>query len=127
MLARREGLRIATAAQVRASKVKRVIIDPPLVPRAPVAPARMLLSSGALVAGLAAGAGVIVAWLMLDQSFHSILDLRTTGLPVIGAISLAALPLTLRGRLRQVATFGSVGGLLLVAFGGVLLHYAQRI
>ena len=127
LLARREGMRIATAAQVRASNVKMVIIDPPLVPSRPVAPARILLSIGVLVAGLAAGAGVIAAWLMLDQSFHSVLDLRTTGLPVIGAISLAALPLTVRARLRQAATFGSVAALLLVLFGGVLLHYVQRI
>ena len=127
LLARREGMRIATAAQVRASNVKMVIIDPPLVPRTPVAPARVLLSIGVLVAGLAAGAGVVAAWLMLDQSFHSILDLRTTGLPVIGAISLAAFPLTLRARLRQAGTFGSAAGLLLAVLGGVLLHYAQRI
>ena len=127
LLARREGMRIATAAQVRASNVKMVIIDPPLVPRVPVAPARILLSMGVLVAGLAAGAGVIAAWLMLDQSFHSILDLRAVGLPVIGAISLAAIPLTARARLRQAATFGSAAALLLVALGGVLLHYAQRI
>ena len=127
LLARREGMRIATAAQVRASTVKMVIIEPPLGPRVPAAPARILLSVAVLLAGLAAGAGVIAAWLMLDQSFHSVLDLRTTGLPVIGAISLAAFPLTLRARLRQAATFGSAAGLLLVLFGGVLLHYVQRI
>ncbi len=33
LLARREGMRIATAAQVRASNVKMVIIDPPQVPQ----------------------------------------------------------------------------------------------
>ncbi len=126
LLARREGMRIATAAQVRASNVKMVIIDPPLVSHTPVAPARVLLSVGVLIAGLAAGAGVIVAWLMLDQSFHSILDLRATGLPVIGAISLAAFPVTWRTRLRQATAFGSAAGLLLAALGGVLLHYTQR-
>ena len=46
---------------------------------------------------------------------------------MIGAISLAAFPLTLRARLRQAATFGSAAALLLAVFAGVLLHYVQRI
>ncbi len=127
LLARREGMRIATAAQVRASNVKMVIIDPPQVPQTPVAPARVVLSIGVLLAGLAAGAGVVAAMMTLDQSFHSIIDLRAMGRPVIGAISLAALPPTVAMRLRHAAVFGSAIGLLVVVLGGVLLHYTQRI
>ncbi len=127
LLARREGMRIATAAQVRASNVKMVIIDPPQVPQRPVAPARVLLSIGVLLAGLAAGVGVVGAMIALDQSFHSIIDLRAMGRPVIGAISLAALPPTIAMRLRHAAVFGSAIGLLVVVLGGVLLHYTQRI
>jgi polysaccharide chain length determinant protein (PEP-CTERM system associated) len=127
LLGRREGMRIATAAQVRASNVKMVIIDPPQVPQAPVAPERVLLAIGVLFAGLAAGVGVVGAMMTLDQSFHSVVDLRTMGRPVIGAISLAALPPTVAMRLRHVAVFGSSLGLLLVVLGGVLLHFTQRI
>ena len=127
LLARREGMRIATAAQVRASNVKMVIIDPPQVPQRPVAPARVVLSIGVLLAGLACGIGVVGAMLTLDQSFHSIIDLRAMGRPVIGAISLAALPPTVAMRLRHAAVFGSAIGLLVVVLGGVLLHYSQRI
>ena len=127
LLARREGMRIATAAQLRASNVKMVIIDPPQIPQRSVAPARVLLSVGVLLAGLAAGAGVVGAMMTLDQSFHSIIDLRAMGRPVIGAISLAALPPTMVMRLRHAATFGSAVGLLVVALGGVLLHYTQHI
>ena len=127
LLARREGMRIATAAQVRASNVKMVIIDPPQVPQTPVAPARVVLSIGVLLAGLAAGVGVVAAMMTLDQSFHSIIDLRAMGRPVIGAISLAALPPTIAMRLRHAAVFGSAIGLLVVVLGGVLLHYTQRI
>ena len=127
LLARREGMRIATAAQVRASNVKMVIIDPPLVPQTPVAPPRILLSIGVLLAGLAGGASVIAAMIALDQSFHTTIDLRAMGRPVIGAISLAALPPTMATRLRNAAAFGSAVGLLVVALGGVLLHYTQRI
>ena len=127
LLARREGMRIATAAQVRASNVKMVIIDPPQVPQSPVAPARVMLSIGVLLAGLASGVGVVGAMLTLDQSFHNIIDLRAMGRPVIGAISLAALPPTIAMRLRHAAVFGSAIGLLVVVLGGVLLHYTQRI
>jgi polysaccharide chain length determinant protein (PEP-CTERM system associated) len=127
LLSRREGMRIATAAQISASNVKMVIIDPPQVPQRPVAPPRVLLSIGVLIAGLAAGVGVVGAMMTLDQSFHSVIDLRTMGRPVIGAISLAALPPTLAMRLRHVAVFGSAIGLLVVVLGGVLLRYTQRI
>lgn len=126
LLARREGMRIATAAQVRASNVKMVIIDPPQVPQVPVAPLRVPLSIGVLVAGLAAGVGVVFAMMALDQSFHSIVELRAMGRPVLGAISLAALPPTLAVRLRSAAIFGSAIGGLVVVLGGVLVHFAQR-
>ena len=127
LLARREGMRIATAAQLRASNVKMVIIDPPLVPQTPAAPARILLSIGVLLAGLAGGCGMIAAMIGLDQSFHTTMDLRIMGRPVLGAISLAALPPTIMMRLRHAAAFGSAVGLLIVALGGVLLHYTQHV
>jgi hypothetical protein len=80
-----------------------------------------------MVAGLAAGIGVVIAMMTLDQSFHSIVDLRAMGRPVLGAISLAALPPTIAMRLRSAAIFGSAIGGLLVVMGGVLLHFAQHI
>ncbi len=127
LLARREGMRIATAAQVRANNVKMVIIDPPQLPQTPVAPARVPLSIAVLVAGLAGGVGIVGALMMLDQSFHTIHDLRALGRPVIGAISLAAMPLSLASRLRHAAVFGSAVGLLAAVLGGVLLHYTQHL
>jgi polysaccharide chain length determinant protein (PEP-CTERM system associated) len=127
LLQRREGMRIAAAAQVRASNVKMVIIDPPQVPQVPVAPARILLAFGVLFAGLAAGGGVVIALLTLDTSFHSIVDLRAMGRPVLGAISLAALPPSLAVRLRSAAIFGSALGGLVVVLGAFLLHFSQRI
>jgi polysaccharide chain length determinant protein (PEP-CTERM system associated) len=126
LLARREGMRIATAAQVTSNNVKLVIIDPPQVPRVPVAPQRVPMAIGVLVAGLLAGVGVVVALLTLDQSFHTIVDLRAMGRPVLGAISLAALPPTLATRLRSAAIFGSALGGLVVVLGGVLLHFSQQ-
>ena len=126
LLARREGMRIATAAQASSNNVKLVVIDPPQVPRVPVAPARVPMAIGVLVAGLLAGVGVVVAMMTLDQSFHTIVDLRAMGRPVLGAISLAALPPTLATRLRSAAIFGSALGGLVVVLGGVLLHFSQQ-
>ena len=120
-------MRIATAAQVHASNVKMVIIDPPQVPQTPVAPARVLLSIGVLIAGSRPAWAWWVAMMTLDQSFHNIIDLRAMGRPVIGAISLAVLPPTMAMRLRHAAVFGSAIGLLVVVLGGVLLHYTQHI
>jgi polysaccharide chain length determinant protein (PEP-CTERM system associated) len=127
LLKRREGMKIAEAAQVRANNVKMVIIDPPQVPQVPVAPARVLMAMGILVAGLFAGVGVVIAMITLDTSFHSIVDLRAMGRPVLGAISLAALPPTLAQRLRSAAIFGSAIAGLVVVLGGVLLHFTQHI
>ncbi len=126
LLSRREGMRISTKAQVSSSNVKMVIIDPPQVPPTPVAPARVLLSIGVLILGLAAGVGVVIGIVTLDTSFHSLVQLRTLGLPVIGGVSLAALPPTMGERLRRAGTFAGAMVALLMVLGGVLLHYTVR-
>jgi polysaccharide chain length determinant protein (PEP-CTERM system associated) len=125
LVARREGMRISDAAQKKASNIKLVIIDPPTVPRVPVAPNRVLLSFGVLLAGIGAAAGVIGAMLALDQSFNTLSDLRGLGLPVIGSVSLAVLPPTIWERMRQVGAFGGAVALLALVLSGVLLHFAQ--
>jgi polysaccharide chain length determinant protein (PEP-CTERM system associated) len=127
LLARRESLKISSASQTQSNNVKMVIIEPPQIPQVPVAPPRIFLSIGVLIAGLGAGAGMIVALMTLDQSFHSVVDLRAMGRPVLGAVSLAALPPTMAMRLRSAAIFGSSIGLLVVVLGGFLLHFTQRI
>ena len=126
LLSRRESMRIASAAQVRASNVKMVIIDPPLVPQAPVAPPRILMSVAVLLAGLFAGGGMVFMLIATDQSFHALPELRQLGLPVVGSISLAALPPTAAVRLRRAASFATAMVLLVAALGGVLLHFSQR-
>jgi polysaccharide chain length determinant protein (PEP-CTERM system associated) len=127
LVARREGMRISDAAQKKASNIKLVIIDPPTAPRVPVAPNRVLLAIAVLIAGLGAGGGVIAAMLALDQSFHTVSELRALGMTVIGSVSLAVLPMTAVQRLRQIAIFGAAFGMLFVVLGGVLLHFARVV
>ena len=127
LISRREGMRISDAAQKKASNIKLVIIDPPVAPQSPVAPNRVLLALAVLVAGLGAGAGVIAAMLALDQSFHTVADLRALGMTVIGSVSLAVLPMSAVARARQIALFGGAFGLLFVVLGGVLVHFAHMV
>jgi len=127
LVSRREGMRISEAAQKKASNIKLVILDPPTVPRVPVAPDRVLLAIGVLVLGLGAAGGTIAAMMALDQSFHSVVELRALGLPVIGSVSLAALQPTLTDRLKQVGLFGGVFALLLLALGGVMMKFGGPV
>ena len=91
LLSRLQSANIAQAADTQADKVKLQIIDPPEIPRLPVAPNRMLLITGVLVGGLGTGAGMMVLFGQLDRSFSSVNDLRTLGLPVLGGISVLGL------------------------------------
>ncbi len=88
MLSRRESLRIASAAEADADKIKIQIVDPPQVPQNPAAPKRLLIVTGILGAGLAIGLGLAILLAQFDQSFHTVDELRDLGLPVAGSISL---------------------------------------
>ena len=121
LLARRESMKIASAADTDADKIKIQVIDPPKVPVTPVAPKRTLLMSGVLLAGLAGGLGLAVMLVQLDGSFHSTDDLRSLGLPVMGGISLLAMATSFRTRLVGALTFASVVLLLCAVFGGLVI------
>ena len=125
LLARRESMRIATAAEADADKIKMQVIDPPQVPQNPVAPKRVLLISAVLVAGLISGIAIAVLLVQFDQSFHTIDELRDLGLPVAGGVSLLNVTVT-RGRLASVMMF-SLSLLLLGAIYGGLLYRMARL
>jgi polysaccharide chain length determinant protein (PEP-CTERM system associated) len=119
LLARRESMRIATAAEADADKIKIQIIDPPQVPQNAVAPKRAQLFSMVLAAGTIAGIGLAVLLVQFDQSFHTIDELRDLGLPVAGGISLLNVTVT-RGRLASVFVFGISILLLGAVYAGLL-------
>ena len=119
LLSRREQMRIATAAEADADKIKMQIIDPPQVPQNPVAPKRAQMMSIVLAVGLIAGLAVAVLLVQFDQSFHTIDELRDLGLPVAGGVSLLNVSVT-RGRLMTVLTFGMSLILLGAVYGGLL-------
>lgn len=92
LLARREASLITEAADTSADKVRLRVVDPPQIPTTPVAPKRLLLISGVLVAGLGAAAGLAVLLTQGDRSVGDMGRLRDFGRPVLGGISLAPVP-----------------------------------
>jgi polysaccharide chain length determinant protein (PEP-CTERM system associated) len=120
LIQRREAMRLAAAADTDAEKVKLEVVDPPLLPRLPAAPKRMLLLSGVLLAGLAGGAASALLLLQFDTSFHSLDDLRGLDLPVVGGISLIAASVPWRNRLFAMLSFATVLLALCAVYGGLL-------
>ena len=87
LLTQRQQVALRGQAATRTDNVKFSVIDPPTVPRAPTAPNRMLLLTGVLLAGLAAGIGAAFAMGQLRATFATAPRLeKATGMPVIGAI-----------------------------------------
>jgi polysaccharide chain length determinant protein (PEP-CTERM system associated) len=121
LLGRLQSANIAQAADTQADKVKLQIIDPPEIPRLPVAPNRMLLVTGVLFGGLLTGAGLTVLFGQLDRSFSTVDELRSLGLPVLGGISVLGL-VPLRQRLFAVLRFGAAVAVLVCVYGGLVVH-----
>ena len=124
LLSRRESMRIASAAEADADKIKIQVVDPPQVPQNPVAPKRVLLMTGVLIAGFVAGIAIAVLLVQFDQSFHTIDELRDLGLPVAGGISLLNVAVT-RGRLASVLMFSMSLVLLGAIYGGLLYRLVK--
>lgn len=126
LLARRESANIAQAADTQADKVKLQIIDPPQVPRIPVAPNRVLLTSGVLLAGIGSGLGLAFLLTQLDRSFRSVDDLRGLGLTVLGGISaFTTTGAPQRARFGSILGFGAALVLLVAVYGGLLSRMAR--
>jgi polysaccharide chain length determinant protein (PEP-CTERM system associated) len=103
-------------------KVEFAIIDPPTSLPAPVAPPRLLLLLGVLVAGLGAGAGVAFLLSKLNPVFDSLTGLEAlTGLPVLGAVSVTWLNRRKARRRSELLRVASAGAALLVVFVVVLI------
>lgn len=124
LLARRESMRIAAAAEADADKIKIQIIDPPQVPQNAVEPKRALMTSAVLVAAIALGVGLALLLAQFDQSFHTLDELRDLGLPVAGSISMVAVT-SPSARIISVVTFTMAIVLLLGVYGGLLFRIAR--
>jgi polysaccharide chain length determinant protein (PEP-CTERM system associated) len=122
LLQRRESMRIATAADTDAEKVKLNVVDPPQVPQIPVAPRRTLLDTAVLGLGMAGGIGVAMMLMQFDSSFQTIDELRRLELPVAGSISLITAVIPLHRRVLSVASFAMAVLLLCAVWGGLMFR-----
>ncbi len=122
LLLRRESMRISSAAEADGDKVKIQVIDPPQVPQNPVAPKRILLTSGVLAAGLLAGVGLALLLVQMDQSFHTVEDLRDMGFPVAGGVSLIGEAVSLGRRLLKLGAFAIAAAAPVVLYSGLLMR-----
>lgn len=89
LLTRRESARISQDVEEKANDLVLRVIDPPFVPQMPNEPNKLLLNSVVLVAGIGVG-GAIALFLSLINPViidrHSLG--HTTGLPVLGSVTL---------------------------------------
>jgi polysaccharide chain length determinant protein (PEP-CTERM system associated) len=124
LVGRLQSANIAEAADTQANKVQIQVINPPVLPRIPVAPNRLLLVTGVLIVGLGAGLALPVLLAQLDRSFCVIDDLRILGLPVVGGISLLTAP-RLNQRIRMALPVGIALAVLIVAYGGLVVRIVR--
>lgn len=122
LTARRESMRISSAADAEGDKVKVQVIDPPTIPQTPVAPKRILLVTGVLGAALAAGAGLAFLLVQMDQSFHSTEDLRQLGFQVVGGVSMLAAATPFGRRLVGIMAFCLALSIPAVVYGGLMIR-----
>ncbi len=127
LVARRESMRLANAADTQADKVKLQVVDPPKIPQIPVSPRRGLLLTAVLAAAIGGGMAGALFLSQLDRSFHTMLDLGELGLPIAGSISLLNPPRLSRG-LQVFKTTTALASLLLLGmvYGGLMYRVATR-
>jgi polysaccharide chain length determinant protein (PEP-CTERM system associated) len=121
LLSRLQSANLAQAADTQADKVKLQIVDPPETPRLPVAPNRLLLVSGVLIAGMGGGVAFTILVGQLDRSFSTVDQLRNLGLPVLGGISVLGVPPFLH-RLLVAARFSAAVFALVGVYGGLMVY-----
>ena len=121
LLTQREQINLRGAAASQTDPVKFSVIDPPTAPRKPAAPNRLLLLTGVLVAGIAAGIGAAFAMGQLRQTFATAPRLeRAAGMPVLGAIGEMVTRAQVQARSKRLRLFAGGAGALVVAWALLL-------
>ena len=106
----------------RTGTVKFDVIDPPAAGLDPVAPNRLLLLAGVLLAALGAAGGIAYVLNHMRPVFHSVPALTAaTGLPVLAAVSRTWVERYRLQRKAELVRFSGGTALLFVAFGLVVL------
>ncbi|MGC9270225.1 XrtA system polysaccharide chain length determinant [Acidiphilium sp.] len=118
LIQRREAMRIGAAANVDANRIQLQVINPPQVPRLPIAPNRPLLLVVVLILGIGAGVTAAALLAQLEGRYETLDDLKALGLPVIGGISDARKRASNLGPALRLA---GAAVLLFMIFGGFMV------
>ncbi len=121
LIGRREAAKLSGELSSTTEMMTFKIIDPPTVPLTPIGPNRPLLFS--LVLGGAVLTGIAAALLIsqIRPTFLSPSQLRdSTGLPVLGTVSMNWTEAETLKRKRGQYAFGTVAASLFVIYGGVM-------
>ncbi len=129
LVARRQSAVMSGELEVASGVADFRLIDPPRVSPKPVAPNRLLLLPGVLVAALGAGLGIAFLISQLRPTFDSPDDLRAkTGLPLLGVVSMVIDDQQRRRARIGTLRFASASGSLVALFaaGMILLALLNR-
>lgn len=120
LVKRRETARLGEKVGETADDVKFRIVDPPFVPLRPTEPNKFLLNILVLIVGVAAGAGVALLLSLLKPVFSDRRRLAmTTGLPVLGTVSMISAPEEGRKAVLGILVFAALLIALLIVFAGI--------
>ena len=125
LLSRLETARLSEDAEESGTSIKFRVIDPPTVSSSPVGPGRLLLSTLALLVGLAVGAALAIFRSYIEPVFYSSKSLeRKYSVPVLGAIQLIRSPAETAQIRRSVSVF-SICMLSLIVCYVAVVYFGQ--
>lgn len=122
LLQRLESARLSDQANASSDAVKFRVIEPPMVPRLPVSPNRMLLLAAVLVFGIIAGVAAAVVFSFIRPVFSTRESLAAaTARPVVGVIMKATAEANVPLWRRDFILLAAAYGMLVATFGGLVL------
>jgi capsular polysaccharide biosynthesis protein len=117
LVSRREKAAMSGDLEVAAGVADFRLIDPPRVSPKPVAPNRLLLLAGAMLAAIMAGIFATFAASQLRPVFHDVHELRARiELPILGVVSGLISDATRRDQRTDLLRFAAASGVLLGLF-----------
>jgi len=121
-----ERARIGEDVEESIDDVKFRIIDPPFAGSQPVGPKRQALLAGVLIAAMGLGGALTFLLNQLHPVFFSSRAVTSTsGVPVLGVVSLLMSPEVSRSKRRGYLLFAMTLGLLIVSFAAIYLYAEQ--
>lgn len=122
LVKRRESARLSQQAEQNSDDIKLRVVDPPVLPRKPAGPNRLMYLSTVLFGGMAVGIGLAFLLNEMRPVFLNSRALReATGLPVLGSVSMKLMPKQRRKLRFELASFVLMAALLVMAYGGAVI------